>query len=153
VASFSSEAELERINATSKELKGVLDPSTARFAFSVNIRSFIGFNSPLQMEHFNENYMESDEFPAAVFNGKIIGAIDFETNGIYEIRAKGIMDIHGTKNEEIINCQIKIENDRMETDADFTLLLSDYNISIPKVVRRKISQEIKVKVYAVLLRQ
>ncbi|HMQ63788.1 MAG TPA: hypothetical protein PKE06_24100, partial [Flavilitoribacter sp.] len=54
--SFKSDAPLELIEAASNELKGVIDPGRNGFAFSVNIQSFQGFNSPLQREHFNENY-------------------------------------------------------------------------------------------------
>lgn len=62
--SFKSDAPLELIEAASGELKGIIDPSRNAFAFSVNIQSFQGFNSPLQREHFNENYMESKKIPA-----------------------------------------------------------------------------------------
>jgi hypothetical protein len=54
------------------------------------MRSFQGFNSPLQKEHFNENYVESDKFPEASFKGKIIEDQDLTVDGTYELRAKGI---------------------------------------------------------------
>src|SRR5689334_20565801 len=60
--SFTSNAKLELINAASKKLHGLIDPSTGQFAFIVKIQSFEGFNSKLQRDHFNENFMETDKF-------------------------------------------------------------------------------------------
>src|SRR5579859_1595395 len=75
--SFTSNAKLELINASSKRVKGIIDPTTNNFAFVVTIQSFEGFNSNLQREHFNEKYMETDKFYDATFSGKIIEAVDF----------------------------------------------------------------------------
>src|SRR5258706_14622796 len=60
--SFKSEAPLELIRASSDQLIGLLDNDKKNFSFKINIRSFQGFNSPLQKEHFNENYLESDKY-------------------------------------------------------------------------------------------
>ncbi len=106
--SFSSEAPLELIYAESNELKGIIDPARQTFAFQLDVRSLKGFNSPLQQEHFYENYMESDKYTNASFSGKIIEKINFETNGTYSIRAKGILDIHGVKQERIIELSLQI---------------------------------------------
>lgn len=64
--SFQSDAPFELIKARSKEVKGLLDITKKTFAFKVRMESFEGFNSPLQREHFNENYMESNKYPNAI---------------------------------------------------------------------------------------
>jgi hypothetical protein len=69
---FSSEAPQELISASSKKLKGALDTRNRTFAFKIDIATFVGFNNPLQRDHFNENYMESNIYPAASYKGKII---------------------------------------------------------------------------------
>ena len=87
--SFTSEAPLEVIKANSKQLRGAMNLDENTFAFVVSTRSFEGFNSPLQKEHFNEKYLESDLYPNTTFTGKIIEKIDFSTPGEYKLRAKG----------------------------------------------------------------
>lgn len=144
---FVSEAPLESIKATSTELKGLLDPSKRTFAFSIPIESFKGFNSPLQREHFNENYMEVKEFPQSRFQGKIIEQVDFSKDGEYTIRAKGPFEVHGIEQERIIKLQLKITKGIVTANAQFSVLLSEHNISVPKVVNQKIKEEIKVKVF------
>src|SRR5579859_5619701 len=107
--SFASNAKLELINASSKKIKGIIDPATGQFAFVVTIQSFEGFNSNLQREHFNEKYMETDKYYDATFAGKLIEAVDFTKDGTYEVRAKGNLVIHGKKQVRIIPSEIQIE--------------------------------------------
>ena len=150
---FTSEAELELIKAASVEARGLIDPATNHFAFTVDINSFRGFNSALQREHFNEKYMESDKFPKASFSGKIIEQVDFSKDGSYDIRAKGDLDIHGIKQMRIIKGKIIISNGSLHVSARFTVPLSDHNISIPSIVSQKIATEIQVQFDASMVLQ
>lgn len=149
-AHFISEAPLEIIEATSEELRGLIDTEKRTFAFAVKMRSFQGFNSPLQQEHFNENYMESHRYPEATFTGKIIESIDFSQDGNYTIRAKGGLNIHGVEQERIIKSQLKIDRGKLFIKSAFTILLEEHDISIPRIVFQKIAQEIKIEVNAEL---
>jgi YceI-like domain len=151
--SFRSDAPLELIKATSPELKGKIDPAKKLFAFAIKINSFKGFNSPLQKEHFNENYLESSKYPDASFSGKIIEDIDFSKDGAYTIRAKGKLKIHGVEMERIIKSNMTIKNAQVTIKSNFTVLLAEHNIPIPKVVNEKLASEIKVEVNAVLAAQ
>ena len=150
---FRSDAPLELIKASSKEMRGKVDISRKLFAFTVSVGSFSGFNSPLQREHFNENYLESAQYPNASFSGKIIEDIDFSKDGIYTVRAKGNLSIHGVVQERIIKTDLTIKDGKISITADFTVLLADHNIPIPKVVHEKLASEIKVAVKADLALQ
>jgi polyisoprenoid-binding protein YceI len=145
-----SDAPLELIKAASTDLKGKLDAAKKLFAFTIKISSFKGFNSPLQKEHFNENYLESGKYPDAFFKGKIIEDVDFGKDGTYTIRAKGKLNIHGVEQERIIKSNMTIKNGQITIKSNFTVLLADHNIPIPKVVHEKLASEINVEVTAVL---
>lgn len=146
IIQFKSNAPLEQIEAKSVALRGVLDVSARNFAFSVPVASFKGFNSALQREHFNENYLKSDEFTEATFSGRIIEDINFQEPGEYTIRAKGKLSIHGVQTERIIKCVMLVGKDEIQVVSDFTILLVDHGIQIPRVVHQKIAEEIKVNV-------
>lgn len=148
---FRSDAPLELIKASSKEMRGKLVADKKAFAFAVKIRSFNGFNSPLQKEHFNENYLESNVYPDATFSGRIIEDIDFTQNGTYTVRAKGILTIHGVQQERIIKSEITIKNGNLKISSAFTVQLNDHNIPVPKVVHEKLASEINVEVTADLI--
>jgi len=146
--SFVSDAPLEVIKASSKEMKGAIDATNRTFIFTVDANSFHGFNSGLQREHFNENYLETTRYPKATFQGKFIEDIDFNANGTYEIRAKGTLDLHGIKQERILKGAITIRGDEVSIHSQFTVLLEDHDIKIPRVVYQKISPEIAVTIHA-----
>jgi hypothetical protein len=148
--SFRSEAPLELIEAGSQRLRAAIDPATGTFAFSLPIASFQGFNSPLQQEHFNEKFMETPRFPQATFSGKFIEQLDYSQPGTYVVRAKGDLTVHGITQERIIKGSLRIGSGEMEIDADFSILLVEHQISIPKIVQQKIAEEIQVHVACLL---
>jgi len=148
--SFHSDAPKELISASSSGLKGVVDLNKKTFAFKIGIGSFLGFNSPLQREHFNENYMESSMYPEASFFGKIIEDVDLTKEGEYVIRAKGKLRIHGIERERIIRATVTSYKGKLSLKSEFTVLLSDHDIKIPKLVNNKLAPEISVTVDATM---
>lgn len=147
---FHSKAPEELISARSGEIMGLIDIDKKTFAFKIDIVSFAGFNSPLQREHFNENYMESNVFPQASFNGKIIEDIDLSTDGTYSVRAKGKLRIHGVERERTIKTLLTVKDRTVYISADFIVALADHNIRIPRVVSEKLAPDISVSVKATL---
>lgn len=148
---FFSNAPKELIQASSSRLKGIVDINRHTFAFKIGMASFMGFNSPLQRDHFNENYMETAAFPEASFTGKIIEAPDLSADGNYEVRAKGKFTVHGIAQERIIKVNIVVKKARMTVASNFNVSLADHNIKIPRVVYNKLAAEINVILRATLL--
>ncbi|MBI1223638.1 MAG: YceI family protein [Bacteroidetes bacterium] len=151
IIQFKSDAPLEVIEAKSKMLKGVIDMEERAFAFSVDVSSFEGFNSPLQREHFNENYLETKRYKTATFIGKIIEKDDFTKDGTYSIRTKGKLTVHGITKERIIKSEVTTKDGVIKVRSNFTVLLEEHGISIPKIVYQKIAEEITVDVAADLV--
>jgi polyisoprenoid-binding protein YceI len=147
---FKSDAPLELIKASSDELAGLFDSDKKMFAFRIKVNTFKGFNGLLQKEHFNENYMETAKFPYASFEGKIIEDIDYSNPGTYNVRAKGNLTVHGVTQERIIKIILEVKKKLVTASSEFTVLLADHNITIPKVVHEKLASEIKVSVTAEL---
>jgi polyisoprenoid-binding protein YceI len=151
--SFTSNAQLELISARSTETQGIIDPATNQFAFTVNVQSFKGFNSDLQRQHFNDNYMETSKYSKASFTGKIIEQVNYSLDSVYTVRAKGELDIHGQKQTRIIKAKLSVRKSDIQIDTDFNVPLADHNISIPKIVSQKIATEIDVKFRATLVQK
>lgn len=148
---FISNAPLEIIRASSQQLECAIDINEKTFAFRIDNRSFIGFNSPLQQEHFYENYMEVQLYPASSFKGKIIEDLNPASRELQAVRAKGMLDIHGVSRERIIKGTVRFQDDRLEISATFTVPLEEHQIKIPRVVYQKIAESIDVSVNASLL--
>lgn len=141
---FISKAPLETIIASSTNLNGILDTTKRDFLFRINMGSFSGFKSPLQKEHFEENYLEIDKYRFASFTGKIIEETSFKNDGLYEVRGKGIFNLHGVSQEKTIKCLVNVKNGIYTVSSTFNLKLNDYKILIPYLVQQKIADEITV---------
>lgn len=146
VINFKSDAPLEVITATSKKMEGVIDAEELTFAFTLQVRSFEGFNNGLQQQHFYENYLETDKYPTATFSGKIIEHVNLKVPGTYTIRAKGQLTIHGRSKERIIKTEIISTGDQLKAKSSFIVPLVDHQIEVPRIVNQKIAQEISVQV-------
>jgi hypothetical protein len=137
----------ERIEGINKSVICVLDTKTGNMQFSVLMKGF-EFERALMEEHFNENYIESEKFPKADFKGMITdnASVDYSKDGNYTVKVKGTLIMHGeTRDVEAIG-KISIQGGKINTTADFTLLLSDYKIYIPGIVSDKVSKMAKISV-------
>ena len=144
---FFSHTTLEDIKADNNQVAGALDVSTGEIVFQVLIRSF-HFEKALMEEHFNENYMESDKFPKAVFKGKIsdLKKIDFKKAGIYETVVEGDLTIRDVTKKISVSGAIEVIPDGIGADAKFPLKPEDFGIKIPNVVRENIARSIEISV-------
>ena len=146
IINFKSDAPLEVITATSKKMEGIIDADALTFAFSLQVRTFEGFNNGLQRQHFYENYLETDKYPTATFSGKIIEHVNLKVPGTYTIRAKGQLTIHGRTKERIIKTEIISTGSELKAKSSFIVPLVDHQIEVPRIVNQKIAQEIEVHV-------
>ena len=143
--SFVSDAPLERIAASSHSASGILDIKSRDFVVRVPMRSFVGFNSPTQSEHFQENYVESRTWPSALFEGRIIENTDLSVPGTYAVRAKGKFTMHGVPRERIIPCDLVVSPTGLRVTGRFDVALAEHGIRIPRVVQQKLAANAQVK--------
>jgi polyisoprenoid-binding protein YceI len=145
--SFYSKAPLEDIEAHNKSVTAVLDTKTGNLQFAVQMKGF-EFEKALMEEHFNESYVESDKYPRAEFKGQVTNnsAIDYTKDGDYNARVKGLLTIRGETREVESVGKITVRNGRLAADASFNIQLSDFKINIPKLVKDKISNTVKIDV-------
>jgi hypothetical protein len=142
---FYSKTPLEDIKAENNQVYAVLDPVSHHIAFAVLLKGFI-FTKELMQEHFNENYVESDKFPKATFSGICSGEMDFSKEGTYQVVIKGDLTLHGVTKAMETTAQLEVKKDHINGTSVFKLKPEDFNISIPSIVRDKITSEITVKV-------
>lgn len=144
---FSSDAPMEKIEASNQKATSVMDISTGKMEFAVLIKAF-QFEKALMQEHFNENYMESDKFPKAIFKGGIldISKVDFSNDGTYPVKVKGNLTIHGETNEVETEGVIVIKDGKISASSTFEVAVADYKIAIPKVVRDNIAKIVAITV-------
>lgn len=145
--SFVSKGNIETITAQHKGITCVVDAKTGAIQFAVLMKGF-EFRKALMQEHFNENYVESDKFPKAEFKGQITnnGDVNYAKDGVYNATAKGSLTLHGVTKEVEIPGKVTVKDGKPQLNADFVLLMSDYQIKIPALVKENISNTVTVTV-------
>ncbi|WP_154640189.1 YceI family protein [Lewinella sp. W8] len=143
--SFFSHAPLEDIEAVNDKTTAAIDFVKGDVVVKMLIKHFT-FKNALMQEHFNENYMESEKFPAAIFKGKILTdeAIDLSQDGTYSVRVKGGLTIHGVEQAAEATAMITVTDGQVTAKTEFIARPADYDIEIPTVVVRNIAEEIQV---------
>jgi polyisoprenoid-binding protein YceI len=72
--------------------------------------------------------------------------ISFNVDRIYNVKVKGILNMHGISNEVTTNAVITIRQGVISGEANFTISLSDYKIKIPSIVATNVSNQISLQV-------
>ncbi len=144
---FFSETPLENIEAVNRQVSSALDAETGEFVFRVVMRSF-SFEKALMQQHFNDNFVESHNYPNATFQGQIpeIGEINFNSDGEYEVTVEGeltMKDVTRFISEQGI---LRITGGNVMGESIFIVRPEEYNITIPSRYARNIAQEIEVTV-------
>jgi polyisoprenoid-binding protein YceI len=142
---FFSAAPLENIEAVNNQVDAKL-ATNGQLVFMLGIKGFRFENATMQ-EHFNENYMESNKYPKAVFGGTItnLAAINFDKDGIYAASVTGELEIHGIKKKVSMDGTIEIKSGKVSVKSKFNIKLSDYNIK-GSLIGEKIAKEVEVTV-------
>ena len=145
VVSFeASVPSFEEVKASNNSVTAIINTDSGEFAALVLVKGF-RFKNALMEEHFNENYAESDQFPKATFKGKItdfnLGSITTNTS----FKANGELTFHGkTKQLKDILFNISKGENEISITGNFKALASYFDIKIPKIVSKKIAEDIEV---------
>jgi hypothetical protein len=147
--SFHSKTDMENIEALNTKGTSVLDAKTGQIEFAVLLKAF-EFEKELMMEHFNENYVESDKYPKSVFKGTIedIASVNFQKDGVYPVKIKGQFTLHGVTKDIATDGTVEVKGGKPTGKTSFTILLADYNIVVPSVVKDNISKSVKIDIIA-----
>lgn len=141
---FFSSAPIEDIKASNDDMKSVFNTSNGEIVFSIPISEF-DFRKKLMKEHFNEKYMESDEYPNSTFKGKVVG-YDIKNSSKQNVKAEGEMEIHGISKKITFDGILENINGVILLTSKFEVKLKDYKIKIPQLLWQNIAEVIEVTV-------
>jgi hypothetical protein len=99
-------------------------------------------------KHFNEEYMETDKFPRAFFNGKItnFNTVNFSKDGKYPINVSGVMQVHGVNKTMETTGIIEIKGGVPKASAQFVVRLKDFKIG--GILIKFVADEMNIDVVA-----
>jgi hypothetical protein len=124
--------------------------SNGDLSFIMLIKDFT-FEMEGMQKHFNEEYLESDKFPRAFFNGKItnFSTVNFAKDGKYPVTVKGTMQVHGVNKAMQTSGMIEIKNGLPIATAKFTVTLKDFKIG--GILIKMVADKINIDINAALL--
>ena len=139
-----SKAAFEPIKANNNNTVSIIDSSTGQIAAVILISEF-DFRLGLMQEHFNENYLESNVYPKSIFEGQIKNFNLKELNQDFkDYVIEGVLTIKGVNNNILTKAKIRKIDEKIELSSGFSVMLSDYKVKIPKIVFKKIDEEVKI---------
>jgi polyisoprenoid-binding protein YceI len=94
----------------------------------------------LRTTHMHEDYLETDRFATAVFVGKLN-----YVPGAPEASATGNLTLHGVTRKKDLKATVVRRGNEYIVHSDFDILLTDYDIKVPKLVILEVSNVIHVK--------
>ena len=136
----------EKISGIDKQVACAMDSKTGHIQFQAQIKDF-KFEKALMEDHFNENYMESSQFPKAEFKGYIknVKEIDFSKDGKYPANFEGTLTIHGVAQKVTTTGQIEIAQGKPTITGEFSVKIKDFGIK-GLYIGEKIANEAKIRV-------
>ena len=144
---FDASGVTEDIKAENKKATFVLDAKSGAIELAVLLKAF-EFDRALMQEHFNENYVESDQFPKSTYKGKItnFSDVNLSQDGSYPVKITGQLTIHGVTKEIPSRGTIVVKDGKVSGTASFIITLSDFGIDIPSIVKDKISKTVNIHI-------
>ena len=122
-----SEKSFEPVSAFNETTTVILDLKSNNLVAQVFIAGF-EFKNALMQEHFNENYMDTNKYPKAIFKGTIS---NFSLDEVKKIE---------------VSINIKEESNRIYLSGNFYVKPEDFDIKIPTIVQDKIAKEIQINI-------
>jgi hypothetical protein len=141
-----SQPTFEPIEATHSAVSALLNADTGELAVLALVR---GFRFPLALmeEHFNENYIESHQYPKTSFKGAIT---DFDQKTLSEqpqtVELNGELSMHGITRPINVSATVTKTDERISLESSFSVKTSDFGIEIPSLVRKQIDENVQIQV-------
>jgi polyisoprenoid-binding protein YceI len=151
--SFFSSTSVEDIDAKSTTAEMLMNIDALKIAFRVKQSTFI-FPKSLMQEHYNENYMESEKYPWASFNGTMVpngtDKVDLHKDGTYQMSVVGKMNMHGVDKDFKAPITVVVKGGTIHGTAKFRVYMADFKIEKPSVLSATLADFVDVTVDCLL---
>ncbi len=136
----------EKIVGVNEKATSIIDVTTGTMEFAILMKAF-NFEKALMQEHFNENYVESDQFPKAVFKGSVLNmsTVTLAKDGSYPVNVKGMLTMHGETKEITAEGTLTVKDKAIVAGkSNFKIKLNDFKIEVPSLVKDKVSNDTNI---------
>ena len=135
----------EPVEATNNSTTAIINVTSGEIASLLFIKAF-NFRVALMQEHFNENYMDTHQYPKATFKGNLINLSLENLNSDERFELSGTISVRGIEKSIETTVNVKEENNRIYISGMFFVSPQDFKIKIPSIVKDKIAKQIQINI-------
>lgn len=150
---FVSDAPLEKITGVGHTVTGDVDLDPAAVASTKGTVELavasIKTNVDLRDEHLRgPDWLDAAKYPKIKFEiKKVEGATALKPNESVDVKVHGKVTMHGVTRDEVATAKVRWSpTDGAKITAQFKVNLTNYKVSVPSLVRLKVSDEIALNV-------
>jgi polyisoprenoid-binding protein YceI len=123
-------------------LDGAANAEHTEIYFEVDLAS-LDTGIGLRNRHMRDRYLEIESYPYAAFRGAI-QTVELVSPNLYRVVSSGTMTLHGVERPLTPECRVRATSSRTRVRCEFSLLLSDFEIEIPRLMFMKINDEVRI---------
>nr|WP_315026183.1 YceI family protein [uncultured Chryseobacterium sp.] len=121
---------------------------------SVSVVKNFHFKTKLMEEHFNESYAETSKYPKTTFKGKITNFDKTKlTASPQKYTVQGTLNFHGVDKAISSTATIYTKDGKVFMQGNFTARPVDYKVTIPKMVTKKVAENVNIEYNYVMTKQ
>ncbi len=140
---FYTSSILSDIEATSEDIDVTLNLESREVDIRIPIESF-EFEYEMMQDHFNEEYLESDKYPLAIFSGIIDKDLTDQSESM-EVNVTGDLTIHGITKPASFQATISKSDEFTIVKCKFKIVFKDFNVKEPSVLTKKLAKDVELK--------
>lgn len=121
---------------------------------SVSAVTNFHFKTKLMEEHFNESYAESAKYPKTTFKGKLLNFDKTKlTASPQKFTLQGTLNFHGVDKPVSSIASVYTKDGKIYVQGKFVARPVDFNVTIPKMVTKKVAENVNVEYNYILVKQ
>ncbi|KAF0236454.1 MAG: hypothetical protein FD136_1162 [Chitinophagaceae bacterium] len=130
----------EDVKAINNEVTSRLSDN-GTLSFSLLIKGF-KFGYAEMQDHFNNEYLMSNQFPRADFKGTVTNMkeVVLSKNGSYKAVVKGDLTLHGVTKNITVNGTITVKDGKLSAIAKFPIVMKDFKIDASSVTEKVMAE-------------
>ncbi len=146
---FISDAPIEDFEGVTDAIDGYLllgpgglgpsaDLESSEFYFEVQLGT-LETGIKRRDRHMRENYLETDDFPYAVYAGRLV-RLEAAADGAFHLNLEGKFSVHGVEREKEVKCTARGGEERYRVRCRFEVSLVEHDVEIPSLMFFKIGE-------------
>lgn len=148
LAEFTSSVPLHTFTGSSNNLTGMIDLQENIVDFYLDLSTLKTGIDRRDRDMYRT--LNVEEHPFAEFTGSLTSSFDNESTQSQPVIVEGEFTLHGVTREVTIEGELQKQGDELHLEAEWVLLLNDYNLEPPGILFYRVTEEQEIRIEAVL---